>query len=156
MGVFDVSARPQLDCETLVDDILRDRYGKGVWSNVIVQTEIWTDTAAVFAAKDALLILYNVGVPACGTDNFDGDAWKFPLSLTLLGVDPDGTFRLAQDIHLYSASWPGLDVSPVGRPYRVDKPYFARVASSSQMNGKNVVEYSADMMVWARDKFDLH
>lgn len=156
MGVFDVSARPQLDCETLVDDILKDRYGSGEFGDVVVQSDVWTDTAAVFAAKDARIIIYNVGTPANGTSNFDGDAWKFPLSLIVLGVDPDKAFSLVQDVHLYSASWPRIDVSDVGRVYRVDKPYFARIASSSQMNGKNVVEYAADMMVWARDKYDLH
>lgn len=144
-----IDIRPQLDAEQLVYDQLNhdwphDRY-PGVW--VETQLDMRTDAHAYVG----LVVYTDVGNPT----QLDRGLWRFPLSLTVMGDaqhDPSG---FAARVYEAVMAWPFNQASQAGRVSSVTSfSAFQRTSQAKENGGKNITEYSADLVIEARDLFD--
>lgn len=144
-----IDIRPQLDAEQLVWDLLNRDWPHDMYPNIWVETQLDLNT-------NGHAFTGNVIHAECGAPiQSDRGLWRFPLSLTVMGDALNHPDRLARLAYSKCMAWPFAprDASQAGHVSSVGSfTGFQRTAEAKENGGKSITEYSADLVIEARDK----
>lgn len=143
-----IDIRPQLDAEQLIYDLLSHDWPHDEHPNIWIETQLELATDAF--AWTGLVVYVDAGNPT----QLDRGLWRVPVTLTVMGDAELGPDQFARQVYGKAMAWPFAprDVSQAGHVSRVlSFDGFQRTSEAKENGGKNITEYSADLVIEARD-----
>lgn len=146
--VFDLSVREQLDAMGLTRAYLDAVEWKDRDFKPVIRAEITPDVDSMLIDHD--VILYHCGAPEQPDWNLKAWIWRYSLSLTVLGRDPERVFRTCAWLNRCIAAWPyqpGTMYGKVGR--LVNNPGFQKVSSDDMTSSKSISAWTSTKLIQA-------
>lgn len=147
-SVFDLSVREPVDAMGLTRYML-DRV---TWFErsfrPVIQPEVTPVTDSLLLTHET--ILYHCGNPFQPDWNVKAWVWRFALSLTVLGRDPERVHRICAHLNRQIALWPYMEATPYGKVGRiVDNPGFESGSSGDAVSSKSVSAWTSSKLIQA-------
>lgn len=144
----DLSIREPLDAVGLTRLMLDGIQWRERSFKPVIQPEVTPITDSVLLSHDVLL--YHCGAPEQPGLNKRAWIWRYSLSLTMLGRDPERVARLCSWVDVSIAAWPWRAPTPLGRVTRImDNPGFEIVSSGDITSSKSVVAWRSTKHIQA-------
>lgn len=146
--VFDLSIREPLDAMSLSRYLLdRIPWRERSFKPLIIP-EVTPVTDSMLLNREA--ILYHCSEPEQPDWNVRAWVWRFSLTLTVVGREPDRVHRICSWLHRQISLWPYEPSTPFGKVGRiVDNPGFEIQSSGDISSSKSMIAWSSTKLIQA-------